>query len=90
MTRAVLNKIVVYQQDNGFMTFREAVYDVEGNLVAMGATPAFPRGLSLDDMQADLDEFMAALDRQVICEEDIDVDEDVVLENFDIDGELAN
>jgi len=58
MTRAVLNKMIVYQQSNGFMTFRDAVYDAEGDLVGIGATPAFPRGLSLDDLQADLEEFM--------------------------------
>ena len=43
MTRAVLNKMIVYQQSNGFMTFRDAVYDSEGDLVGIGSTPAFPR-----------------------------------------------
>jgi len=90
MTRAVLNKMIVYQQSNGFMTFRDAVYDAEGDLVGIGSTPAFPRGLSLDDLQADLEEFMAALDRTVVLEDDLDVDEDIDLEDFEVNGELAN
>ena len=38
MTRAILNKLVVYKQSNGYMTFREAVYDEEGDLALIGAT----------------------------------------------------
>lgn len=90
MTRAVLNKLVVYKQSNGHMTFREAVYDEEGTLALMGATPAFPRALSLNDLEADLEEFMAALDRTVVNEDDLDVDDDIDLDEFDVDGELAN
>ena len=90
MTRAVLNKMIVYQQSNGFMTLRDAVYDSEGDLVGIGSTPAVPRGLSLDDLQADLEEFMAALDRTVVLEDDLDVDEDIDLEDFEVNGELAN
>jgi hypothetical protein len=56
----------------------------------MGATPAFPRALSLNDLEADLEEFMAALDRTVVNEDDLDVDDDVDLDDFDVDGELAN
>jgi hypothetical protein len=58
--------------------------------VGIGSTPAFPRGLSLDDLQADLEEFMAALDRTVVLEDDLDVDEDIDLEDFEVNGELAN
>ena len=90
MTRAVLNKMIVYQQSNGFMTFRDAVYDSEGDLVGIGATPAFPRALSLNDLEADREEFMAALDRTVVNEDDLDVDDDVDLDDFNVDGELAN
>ena len=90
MTRAILNKLVVYQQSNGFMTFREGIYGAEGDLEAMGATPAFPRGLSLDDLQKELEEFMAALDRVVVCEDDLDVDDDIDLEDFEVDEELPN
>jgi hypothetical protein len=90
MTRSILNKLVVYKQSNGHMTFREAVYDEEGDLALIGATPAFPRALSLNDLEADLEEFMAALDRTVVNEDDLDVDDDVDLDDFDVGGELAN
>ena len=33
---------------------------------------------------------MAALDRTVVLEDDLDVDEDIDLEDFEVDGELAN
>ena len=33
---------------------------------------------------------MAALDRTVVNEDDLDVDDDVDLDDFDVDGELAN
>ena len=90
MLRAMLHKLIVYQESNGYMTIREAVYNAEGQLEVMGATPAFPRGLSLDDLQKELEEFMAALDRVIVCEDDIDVDDDVDLEDFDVDEELPN
>jgi len=90
MTRALLNKLVIYKQSNGHMTFREAVYDDEGTLTLMGSTPAFPRGLSLDDLEADLDEFTAALDRTVVNEDDLDVDDDFDLEDFEVDEGLPN
>jgi hypothetical protein len=90
MTRALLNKLVIYKQSNGHMTFREAVYDDEGTLTLMGETPAFPRGLSLDDLEADLDEFTTALDRTVINEDDLDVDDDFDLEDFEVDEGLPN
>ena len=90
MTRSVLNKLVVYRRSNGHMTFREAIYDEDGDLALIGVTPAFPRALSLNDLEADLEEFTAALDRTVINEDDIEVDDDVELDEFDIDGELAN
>jgi hypothetical protein len=86
MTRAILNKLVVYKQSNGHMTFREAVYDDEGTLTLMGSTPAFPRGL----LEADLDEFTTALDRTVINEDDLDVDDDFDLEDFEVDEGLPN
>ena len=90
MTRALLNKLVIYKQSNGHMTFREAVYDDEGTLTLMGATPAFPRALSLNDLEADLEEFTAALDRTVINEDDLDVDDDFDLEDFEVDEGLPN
>tara|TARA_R110000850_G_scaffold31532_5_gene86451 strand:- start:668 stop:940 length:273 start_codon:yes stop_codon:yes gene_type:complete len=90
MTRTILNKLVVYRRSNGHITFREALYNEDGDLVLIGITPAYPRGLSLNDLEADLEEFSAALDRTVINEDDIEVDDDVELDDFDIDGELAN
>jgi hypothetical protein len=90
MTRTVLNKLVAYRRSNGHMTFREALYDEDGDLVLIGVTPAYPRGLSLNDLEADLEEFTAALDRTIINEDDIEVDDDVELDDFDIEGELAN
>ena len=44
MTREILNKLVVYKQSNGHMTFREAVYDDEGDLALMGGNPSLPKG----------------------------------------------
>jgi hypothetical protein len=90
MTRTILNKLVVYRRSNGHITFREALYNEDGDLVLIGITPAYPRGLSLNDLEADLEEFSAAFDRTVINEDDIEVDDDVELDDFDIDGELAN
>ena len=90
MTRTVLNKLVAYRRSNSHMTFREALYDEDGDLVLIGVTPAYPRGLSLNDLEADLEEFTAALDRTIINEDDIEVDDDVELDDFDIEGELAN
>lgn len=91
MLRAMLHKLIVYQESNGYMTIREAVYNAEGQLEVLGATPAFPRGLSVDDLQKELEEFMNALDRTVVFEDDLEVDDDDVdLEDFDVDEELPN
>jgi|TARA_R110000803_G_scaffold2273_1_gene7610 hypothetical protein len=90
MTRTILNKLIVYRRSNGYTTFREALYNEDGDLALIGETPAYPRGLSLNDLEADLEEFSAALDRTVINEDDIDVDDDIELDDFDIDGELPN
>lgn len=90
MLRAMLHKLIVYQEANGYMTIREVVYNAEGELEVMGATPAFPRGLSIDDLRDELEQFIAALDRQVIHADEIEVDEDVDLDDFEVDGELAN
>lgn len=90
MLRAMLHKLIVYQESNGYMTIREVVYNAEGELEVMGATPAFPRGLSIDDLRDELEQFIAALDRQVIHADEIEVDEDVDLDDFEVDGELAN
>lgn len=90
MLRAMLHKLIVFQESNGYMTIREVVYNADGELEVMGATPAFPRGLSIDDLREELENFIAALDRQVIHADEIDVDDDVDLEDFDVGGELAN
>ena len=88
--RSALNKLVLYQQSNGFMTIREAVYGSEGDLDLLGGEPAFPRGLSVEDIRADLEEFYAALERPIIQEGEFDMVEQVDLDDFDIDGELPN
>lgn len=87
--RSALNKLVLYQQANGFMTIREAVYGSEGDLDLLGGEPAFPRGLSVEDIRADLEEFYAALERPVIQEGDVDFIESYDLDDFDVDGEVA-
>jgi hypothetical protein len=86
--RSALNKLMLYQQVNGFMTFREAVFNSEGDLELLGDAPAFPRALSLEDMKAELEEFIAALDRPVLYEEDISFIQNYDLEDFDVEGEV--
>lgn len=86
--RAGLNKLMLFQQKNGFMTFRETVFNSEGELELLGEGPAFPRALSIEDMKAELEEFIAALDRPVLLEEDLSFIESFDLDDFDVEGEV--
>ena len=74
--RAPLSKIVLFQEANGLFTFREALFDADGDLERLGVTPAFPRGLSVEDVREDLKEFIGAFNRTVIKEEDIEIEPD--------------
>ena len=55
------------------LTFKEAVYDGEGNIERIGISPAFPTGLSVEEIKEDIQEFVKALKRVVIDEENIQI-----------------